>query len=471
MKMTCLMAWGLALCVSMVATGAGGQELTERWGVPASPTGTKLATLLEAVDRGDPEWAREALAEQLSPSLRGDPAVDQMIAALMALHEALPDIRPNGVRRAPNGGTVEIRSSVNQGTSSISFETDADGWITSVETGPVQIPDSAPATDLAALDRLMVAAADAGTFGGVFARWADGDQIMGNAYGLADRRGQTPVTFDTRFNIGSLIKAFTAAAVLRLHEDGRLDLDATLDTWIDGLPDGVGDRVTVRHLLQHRSGWGHYWDNPAFNARITELRDIDDYLDFLVELPLTFEPGSEELYSNVGYEFLGIIVGRVAESSYYDAVQELVFDPLGMDRTGFPMRDRTDTDVAIGYTSTHPLAGPGDGYTWENTFMFAPRGTPAGGGYSTASDLHRFWSGVAEGRLLAPRATALFFSNYVEGADDPISRRTYMGGGPGVVAGVTLDGPRGTFTVLLSNVDDPVTREVMQAQREITSGG
>src|SRR5688572_16478211 len=163
----------------------------------------------------------------------------------------------------------------------------------------------------------------------------DRDQILFEyATGNADLKGQVPVTLNTTFHGYSVTKTVTAAAVFKLAEEGRLDLDAPLSRWLDGFE--AGHPVpTVRETLQHVGGWSnpvpvgwvhlaseHQWhDQTVFFERI--MREHGE---------LSAEPGEEFAYSNVGYLALGEVVRRVSGKSYESYVVEDLLAPLALDR-------------------------------------------------------------------------------------------------------------------------------------------
>lgn len=297
-------------------------------------------------------------------------------------------------------------------------------------------------------------------FAGVVVDSRDGRRVFTGAYGESDRRHGAPTTEATRFNVGSIGKAFTAAAVLLLEREGRIDLDAPIGRYLQGFPDSVARAVTVRHLLAHRSGWGHYWENEAYRANRTAMREISDYLAFIREIPLDFEPGTRRRYSNVGYEVLGGIVEAVTGERYRDFVRRAVLEPLGMRDTGFFPRDSVVPRVAVGYTRDHPHA-ESEGWVMENTLLLPPVGTAAGGAYATADDLVRFFEGLVAGEILDREAVALLLNDFDPEAEFPAGPSVLGGGAPGVRAAVLVDPSRDHVAAVLSNLDTPLVSRIV----------
>ena len=155
----------------------------------------------------------------------------------------------------------------------------------------------------------------------------DGEPILKQAYGMADRALDLPNQVDTKFNLGSMDKMFTAVAVMQLVEQGRLALD---DTIADRLPDypnqEVAKAVTIHQLLTHTSGLGDYSESD----RSEELHRSDQEWGtspLFVDAPLEFEPGKQFRYSNSGFMVLGLIIEEVTGQSYYDYVRLNISSP------------------------------------------------------------------------------------------------------------------------------------------------
>jgi CubicO group peptidase (beta-lactamase class C family) len=205
------------------------------------------------------------------------------------------------------------------------------------------------------------------------------------AFGYADRAHEIPNTVDTQFGIASGAKPFTrfvAEAVLSPDLRARELLG-------DDLPH-IDDGVTVRHLIDHTSGIGDYYDedvHTTFEAHVLtvpahELATTEDYLPALDDFPQQFEPGTRRKYCNAGYVVLALLAERATGTSFYDLVDEHVCGPAGMTGTAFLRSDSLPGTAAIGYLE--------DGRT--NVFHLPVRGSGDGGIYSTLDDVDRFWA-------------------------------------------------------------------------------
>lgn len=300
-----------------------------------------------------------------------------------------------------------------------------------------------------------------GKFSGVVLIAKDGVSAFHKAYGFASKRFKVPNKPDTKFNIGSINKMFTSVAILQLCEQGKLILDDPIGNYLSGFPFDVSENVTVRHLLQHRSGWGHYWEDETYLATWTDLRTIDDYIEFIKDTPLGFEPGTSEQYSNTGFVVLGAIVEKVSGQSYYDYVREHIYKPAGMDHSDSYEMDMPVENLAIGYTNMSPF-GPEEGYQRENIFLHSAKGTSAGGGYSTAEDLLKFDMVLRNDLLLSPSYTDLLFNRFNE-PEEPRSRSGrigFAGGAPGINGILEMNFDSGYTVIVLSNYDPPVAMDL-----------
>jgi CubicO group peptidase (beta-lactamase class C family) len=237
-------------------------------------------------------------------------------------------------------------------------------------------------------------------FSGVVRVDVDGDVVAQRAYGLADRSHGIPNAADTRFAVASGSKGFTALVAMSLVEDGTLALDATARSLLgDDLP-LVDDRVTVEHLLAHRSGMGDYVDEDehddangyVLSVPVHELASTEDYLRALDGHPQKFEPGTAFSYSNGGFVVLALLAERASGTPFHDLVRQRVCEPAGMVDTAYLRSDELPGGAALGYLD--------DGGLRTNVLHLPVRGSGDGGAYTTAADVHAFWDALFAGRLV-----------------------------------------------------------------------
>ena len=284
-------------------------------------------------------------------------------------------------------------------------------------------------------------------FAGVVVLATGGKTVFGRAYGMADRTSGRPNDLETAFNLGSINKVFTATAIRQLANAGKLDLDSTVGRYWPDYPNAaVAKRVTLRELLDHRSGiGGNVFGIPAGGTR-HDIRRLRDYLPLFVNDPLEFEPGSRVQYSNAGYVVLGLLVERLSGEDYYEYVRRHVYDPAGMTATVHWAIDSLPPNTALGYTHGPP---PATGPLAVNSDLLPGRGSSAGGGYSTAPDLLKFLQALRSARV----------------PGGPPAGLGIAGGAPGVNAVVEGALPGEYDLVVLANLDPPAAERIARMVR------
>ena len=156
----------------------------------------------------------------------------------------------------------------------------------------------------------------------------DGRLVYLAAYGMADREAGRPADIKARYGIGSISKQFTAAGVLLLAEDGKLSLDEPVGKYVPGLT--AGDRITIRQVLSHTSGYRDYWPQDYVMEEMMHPTTPEHIFDKWARTPLDFEPGAQWQYSNTGYTIAGRIIEKVTGRPYLEFLQKRIFKPLGM---------------------------------------------------------------------------------------------------------------------------------------------
>lgn len=181
-----------------------------------------------------------------------------------------------------------------------------------------------------------------------------GEISVSRGYGYADREKKIKNNPQTQFLISSITKVFTAAAILKLEEERKIQESLPIATYLPssdplwaGKPPEWINEVTVHHLLTHSSGL-------EYRDPVSEPETPEEFIRFLVSYPLNFKPGTKYLYSGAGYDILGIIIERVSGQSYAQYLEQTFFKPLGMDST-FCFY----TDFLSKTRETHPLMAVG----------------------------------------------------------------------------------------------------------------
>lgn len=268
---------------------------------------------------------------------------------------------------------------------------------------PIASALGAPETDepdIPALRQALQDTVDAGA-PGALARIDDQSGAYREAKGVADLDTGEPVDAGGQFRIGSATKTFTTVLVMKLVEEGELELDSSVNSYLpDLLPD---DKITVRHLLAHRSGLHDYTNDmfkdtvPGFEAVRNKVFTLQELLDLSLESPLNFTPGEEYGYSNTNFVVAGMLVEKVSGQRLKDAYQERIFNPLGLRNSSY-----VTPSVAIpgphanGYLTPDQEGEPLVDAT-EQTVSWAQ---PAGAVISDGADLNRFFSALMRGELV-----------------------------------------------------------------------
>jgi CubicO group peptidase (beta-lactamase class C family) len=215
----------------------------------------------------------------------------------------------------------------------------------------------------------------------------DGELFFAKGYGFADREKRIPVAADkTLFRPGSISKLFTWTAVMQLAERGELDLDADVNTYLDGfeIPATFPEPITMRHLLAHTPGF----EEGALGYLFVENEDglVPLRESLAAHVPDRVRPpGTWPSYSNFGTALAGLVVENVSGMLFADYVEANVFEPLSMERSTFrePLPEDLAAEMAVGYKRENGLyeAGP---------FELIGNFGPAGSLTSTATDMARF---------------------------------------------------------------------------------
>ena len=223
----------------------------------------------------------------------------------------------------------------------------------------------------------------------------DGKVVKTAAYGVSDVKTKTPATLDTRYILGSCTKPFTAVAVLQLKEAGKVDLDAPISRYLDGLP-VAWSAITVRELLTHTSGLPNYRKFVDFGKLSDpKYNQPGSVVALLADKPLDFAPGTKYEYSNSNYHLLGQLIEKVSGQTYGEYLATHQFQAAGMTAT------RLATLPAL-------LPGQATGYNWNGKKLlpnttFLPHALDYGddGLVSTAGDLAKWTTALSAGQLIS----------------------------------------------------------------------
>ena len=228
-------------------------------------------------------------------------------------------------------------------------------------------------------------------------RGPEGSEFL--AAGVASVEDERPLTPQDRFRIASVTKAFTAAVVMELVEEGVLSLDDSVEHWAPGLL-AEGDSITVRYLLAHTSGLPDYTKDEEFFEAFVAGEDLPPQriVSFVSSESLAFEPGTKYEYSDTDNIVLGIIV-EAAGRSYEQELQSRVLEPLELRATVLPDDPAMPDPHAQGYQ--YPPESEGAGDLDDVTTALDPSAAWASGALvSTPGELSRFFGGLLGGELV-----------------------------------------------------------------------
>lgn len=260
------------------------------------------------------------------------------------------------------------------------------------------------------VDEYLTRAAAFGFSGAVLVA-RDGEIVLHAGYGEADREADLPVTPETVFDIGSITKQFTAAAILTLEEAGALRVGDPITRFFEDVPEEKR-RITIHHLLTHSSGlkgdFGRDYDRMPRDSLVRLALDSE----------LLWAPGSRYRYSNAGYSLLGAIVEKLSGQFYEQYLREALFEPAGLQRTGYRVPDWSAERIAVGYRAGERWGTPLD-HTWaEDGPWWNLRAN--GGLLSTVGDLYRWHRVLEMDAVLSAASKEKMFTPHVpesEGSD------------------------------------------------------
>lgn len=242
-------------------------------------------------------------------------------------------------------------------------------------------------------DSLFQASVDSSQIAGASVLvYQNGKNLIKKTYGYASLELSVPIPTGGVFEIGSVTKQFTAAAILKLAEANKLSLDDDFTQYLDF--DTNGRKVTIDNLMNHTSGIPSYTEIPEFWDLSIQEHPRDSLVRLVESKTFMFEPGEALIYNNSAYFFLGLIIEKVTGQTYEEYLQETFFGPLGMDNTSYCSTSEVTKNKVYGYSYT-PEGLKQKEYL-NHTWPFS-----AGSLCSTTEDLLIWMTALHQGNLLS----------------------------------------------------------------------
>ncbi len=275
------------------------------------------------------------------------------------------------------------------------------------------------------IDQIVQSRSAAGDFNGAVLVGRNGEILYQRAFGFANVEWKIPNDLETKFEIGSMTKQFTALLVLQFVNEGKIHLDGHISDYLPFYRRDSGSRVTVTELLSHASGIPNFTNLPGFlegpASRTTYA--VRDFVEKYCSGDLHFEPGTKFEYSNSGYFVLGAVLEQVSGKAYEQLLKERIFEPLGMRNSGYAHSEEIIPHRAAGYERAGGRLRNARFYDMSIPF-------DAGAMYSTVGDLW-LWDQALYGERLLPARLRDSYSS-------PILRTAAMAGDLDSEAGFTL---------------------------------
>lgn len=235
-----------------------------------------------------------------------------------------------------------------------------------------------------------------------------GEVIYRKAFGLANREWGVPNQIDTRFNIASISKQFTAMLVMQLIEENKIHPDSTISAYYPEYRQDVGRKVTIHHLLSHTSGIPNYTSLPYVWSDSLQLRYTkEELVRKFCSHDLEFKPGSSYQYNNTGYFLLSVIVEKVMGKNYESVLEEKILKPLALKNTAVDNRDEIILRRASGYERE------GDGFiNAADIYMQNLQGV--GNLYATVDDLFTWDRALCSDKIISRKSIEQMQTAYTE---------------------------------------------------------
>jgi len=302
------------------------------------------------------------------------------------------------------------------------------------------------------------------------------DTLAFGAHGLANVDVWRAPTATTIYEIGSITKQFTAAAVMKLVEQGRVKLDDDLSKYVPQFP-LQGKKVSIRQLLNHTSGIHSYTSSPAWPKTWNDELSPDSIIRFVAADTFDFAPGTAYRYNNTGYVLLGMVIEKASGQTYAKYLDATFFKPLGLRRTSYCPSKMSEPAFALGYRK-----GPSS--TVRAQFLHLSHPFSAGALCSTVGDFAKWQRALDDGKVVSPASYGLMSTvdsltsgrkiNYgfglVPGVFQGHKTVSHTGGIPGFASAATYVPDDSLSIVVFTNFDGESPNRLVQNLLRVAYG-
>lgn len=400
--------------------------------IPDTPAGKKLTEFLEVVGSGDVQKMQN-YAESFAASFLEKLPVEEHVGFFQQAHQnygGFDVVRIEEDSDHELSALLKCKNSSDYRFFSIRTEAKPPYAVIDMSYGmaeapgpPAKTPPPPTASEAAdpnaivkgrlgkEIDKFMLQKMKNGFSGAVLVA-KNGEKVLHKGYGWAVRERKLPVTTKTVFDIGSISKPFTATAVMKLQQEGKLKVTDCITEFFTAVPDDK-KTITIHHLLTHSAGLGEYHDTKGDFEEMTR----EEAVQHIFSQKLKFNPGTDYAYSNSGFTLLAVIVEKVSGQPFKKFLKEQIFNPAGMTSTGFYRNPswRKENDVH-GYND-RKLGKENSPLTWPE-ITWALLGN--GGLVSSAEDLFKFHLAMRGSRIFSQETKKESYTGRVKIREDAL---------------------------------------------------
>lgn len=465
--------------------------------IPDTPAGKQFTKWLTAFNSGKRDTLRQFIAENFDAPPNGSLPIDDITNQQSSLFKTTGGFEPQKVTASSSAMVAVLAKAKRTGywmQLSVYITAEPPDFVTakapyklvgfgvSNREAPVELLPQKKMTEKEIrenLNTLMTTLVASDDFSGTIYLAKDGKPLYAKAFGLANKTWNIPNRIDTKFNLASITKMFTAVAVAQLVEQGKLAYTDTVGKVLPEYPNKeVAQKVTIHHLLSHTSGMIGARTLVEKGSGPPTMRTIGEMVKHFSAEPLSFPPGQQFDYSNAGFILLGAVIEKASRQTYYDYVREHIFKPAGMTNTDFYELDTDPPNLAVGFKD-----GP-NGTRLNNMFDLGVIGSPAGGAYSTGEDMTKFHMALTNHTLLKEQSLKTLWTGVTEEPDQNTeygygAQITHYngtqiighgGGWQGITNHFDMYPELGYTVVILSNYDDDPNSIANKLHEWLTQG-